>query len=266
MNVSQKQRIALAIEFDGHGLSGWQRQKNASTVQEKLEIALQKVEGEHIGTTSSGRTDAGVHAEAMLIHADISLNRWQLAPRAYLHGINQNLPNQIRILGVRAVANDFHARFDCRAREYRYQIWNRPVASALLRWRHWWMPRPLSIDAMQQATTYLLGEQDFSSFQAAGCQASSSIRNLMHCHVHQDGDVVCITVKANGFLYHMVRNIVGALVQVGIGRWHPDKMRELVKYRSRKACPATAPAHGLYFANADYDEFQAMELSQAGKG
>lgn len=255
------QRIAMAVEFDGKAFHGWQRQDNALAVQQVLEEALQVIEGLPVATVAAGRTDTGVHAEAMLVHADVSEKRWNRSHLAYLHGCNANLPDSVRIVGVRAVCEDFHARFDCRERSYRYQIWNRNTPSAIQRWRHWWMPRPLDVSLMQQAAELCLGRQDFSAIRAAGCQAAHAIRTINRLEVYRDGDQVCIEVAADAFLYHMVRNLVGNLVAVGQGRFTPEQFKALLAGKDRSVGAATAPAHGLYFVDARYDEFLASDLT-----
>ncbi|MDQ6988122.1 MAG: tRNA pseudouridine(38-40) synthase TruA [Mariprofundaceae bacterium] len=254
------QRIVLAVEFDGHGFCGWQRQDNGYSLQAALESALAGVDGKSVACMAAGRTDAGVHGEAMLVHADVCSDRFSNSPMAYVHGVNQHLPEQIKVIGVRAVNADFHARFDCRERAYRYQIWNRRTAPAIERWRHWWMPRPLDIAAMQQAGDVLLGRHDFSSFRAAGCQASSPQRELRALRISQSGCCVSIELRADAFLYHMVRNVVGSLVRVGIGKWPVENMQNLLAARDRAQAADTAPAHGLYFTNALYDAFDARSV------
>ena len=254
------QRIAICIEFDGHQFHGWQRQDNASTAQGALEKALSLIEGEHITTICSGRTDSGVHGEAMLVHADVSAARWLRSPKAYTQGLNQKLQAGIIATGVRAVEADFHARFSCLERTYRYQIWNRSTPSALSPWRHWWIPRTLNIDAMQTAAQQIIGEHDFTSFRAANCQAHSPIRRIHQISLQQHDCDIQLTLSANGFLYHMVRNIVGSLVQVGTGRWQPDIMGTLLQQKNRSLAAATAPAHGLYFINAKYPDFNSRDL------
>jgi len=221
------QRIAMALEFDGHGLCGWQRQDNGPTVQEHLESALARIEGTRVCCHAAGRTDAGVHAEAMPAHADVSADRFSRTPKAYVHGVNQHLPGQIRVIGVCGVCADFHARFDCRER------------------------------------VYLTGRHDFSSFRATGCQASSPIRELREVRIERQGECVLIHFRADAFLYHMVRNLVGSLVQVGVGKWSPEQMEEVLLARDRKQAADTAPAHGLYFTHAVYDDFDSREIASA---
>lgn len=261
MGGATRQRIALVLEYDGHGLCGWQRQENGPSVQQHLEEALATIDGMPISTVAAGRTDAGVHAEAMLVHADVQQDRFSRSAKAYVHGVNQNLPEQIRVTGVRAVADDFHARFHCRERSYRYQIWNRTTAPAIERWRHWWMPRALDVAPMQQAAAYLSGKHDFSCFRASGCQAASPLREVRGIHVEKNGHCVSIEVSADAFLYHMVRNMVGSLVRVGIGDWQAEYMEALLAGRDRLQAAATAPARGLYFTNAVYDDFSSADIS-----
>jgi len=254
------QRIAMVLEFDGKPFHGWQQQSNASSVQATLQEALKKIEGRDVSATAAGRTDAGVHAEAMLVHADVSVARWQRSHLAYVHGCNSFLPDQIRVVGVREVADDFHARFDCRGRSYRYQIWNRNTASALQRWQHWWMPKSLDITGMRDAAAYCIGQHDFSALRAAGCQASSPTRTIRQLSIEQCGYCINISVTADAFLYHMVRNLVGNLVDVGRGKSDPQHFSSLLAGKDRSLGAATAPAHGLYFVDAAYDDFSSRML------
>jgi len=260
MNIDHAQRIALAVEFDGSVFHGWQQQENVSTVQACLQQALQAIEGHSVSTVAAGRTDTGVHAEAMLVHADVSAARWQRSHKAYVHGCNSKLPNEIRVVGVRAVAADFHARFDCRGRAYRYQIWNRNTASALQRWRHWWMPRSMDIEAMQAAAVHCIGVHDFSALRAAGCQAAHANKHIRSLNISREGHCIYIHVAADAFVYHMVRNLVGNLVEVGTGKRSPDAFAALLASRDRQQGAATAPAHGLYFIDALYDDFHSRDL------
>lgn len=256
----EMQRIAMAVEFDGRLFHGWQRQDNASSAQAAIEDALTKIERIESKLVAAGRTDSGVHAEALLVHADVSSQRWQRSHRAYTQGLNQLLPEGISITGVRAVRGDFHARFDCLERRYRYQIWNRSTPSAIHRWRHWWVPRMIGLNAMEEAAKCLIGEHDFSSFRASGCQAATATREIRHISMQQQGWEISIDIRADAFLYHMVRNIVGSLVRVGIGDWPSDKMVEVLKAKDRSLAAATAPAHGLYFTDAIYADFSSSEL------
>ncbi len=260
MNRENLQRIAMVIEFDGKPFHGWQQQDNAVSVQAEMQRALASIDGQSIKTVAAGRTDTGVHAEAFLLHADVCTERWNRSHRAYVHGCNSLLPDAIRVTGVRAVEKRFHARFDCRERCYRYQIWNRTTASALEAWRHWWMPRPLDFDAMSEAAAICLGKHDFSALRAANCQASSSVRTINAIRVEQHGHCIALHISADAFLYHMVRNLVGNLVAVGVGRFSPKEFSELLLSGDRTKGAATAPAWGLYFTDAIYDNFRASDL------
>jgi tRNA pseudouridine38-40 synthase len=254
------QRIAMAVEFDGRGFHGWQRQENAISVQAVLEDALEKVEALPVRLVAAGRTDAGVHAKAFLVHADVDKTRWQRSVRAYTQGVNQHLPDGVCITGVRAVNSDFHARFDCRERRYRYQLWNRSTPSAIHQWRHWWMPRKIDLNLMAEASRCLLGLHDFSSFRASGCQAATARREVRHIEISRQGWEIFIDIHADAFLYHMVRNIVGSLVQVGTDAWETGRLAKVLAAKDRNQAAATAPAHGLYFTDAIYDDFSAKKL------
>ena len=260
----QKQRIAFVIEFDGAKFHGWQRQDNAFSVQEAMEDAMLKLEGKQSAPSfaAAGRTDSGVHATHMFIHADVSHSMWQSSPHAYIKGLNYHLRDAgVLVHGVQAVADDFHARFDCFERRYQYIIWNRPVSSVLHKEKAWWVFQPLDIDKMNQAASFIVGKHDFSTFRAAGCQANAPERNLKVLEVKQDGHFFTVDVAADAFLYHMVRNIVGTLVAVGIGRWQPEYVQELLDGKNRCLAAQTAPAHGLYFTNAIYPDFSAQDIS-----
>lgn len=250
----------MAVEFDGKLFHGWQRQDNASSAQATIEDALARIEGVEGKLVAAGRTDSGVHADALLVHADVSRERWLRSHRAYTQGLNQLLPEGVCVTGVRAVKRDFHARFDCLERRYRYQIWNRSTPSAIHRWRHWWVPRAINLNVMQEAAQHLIGRNDFSSFRASGCQAATAIREVRYISIQQQGWAISIDIHADAFLYHMVRNIVGSLARVGTEDWAPDKMIKLLMAKDRSQAAATAPAHGLYFTDAIYADFSSSEL------
>lgn len=258
-----RRRIVLVLEFDGAAFAGWQRQANARSVQQALEEALARVEGRAVAATACGRTDAGVHAEALPVHADVDAARWRRAPRAYVHGLNRHLPPELRVLAARAVADDFDARRDCLARVYRYRIWTRTVPSALCRWRHWWVPRPLDVAAMQEAALHLVGGHAFAAFRAAGCQAAHPHRFVHRLELHPQPWGLEVLVQADAFLYRMVRFLVGALVEVGLGRRDAGWVQALV--RKGDARPPAAPAHGLYFADAIYPDFSARALAASAR-
>lgn len=244
-------KIIACIEYDGTEYCGWQRLSHARSVQEEVEKALSKVANHTVEVTCAGRTDSGVHGMGQIIHFEPEAERTN---KAWMLGTNTNLPNDIAVVWVREGQEAFHARFAAFQRRYRYIILNRKARSALLNNRVYWVYEPLDHNAMHQAAQALVGEQDFSSFRAAGCQAKHAKREVKEVKVIRDGDYIYIDVVANAFLHHMVRNIVGSLVMVGKGVWGPDFLRELIDLEDRTQAGPTAPASGLYFVHVDYPE------------
>lgn len=246
---THKQRLALGVEYDGDGFFGWQRQRQSPTVQEVLEAAIAAVAAAPCVTHAAGRTDTGVHARCQIAHFDSSAQRTE---RQWLLGINSHLPDSVVVLWVSQVKASFHARFSAAARSYEYLICNRATRPALQRRRLAWVRQPLDCRRMQAAAQYLLGEHDFSSFRAQGCQASSPIRKIEQIEVARDGERLRLYLRANGFLYHMVRNIVGTLIEIGRGKLAVADMAALLAARDRSQAGVTAPAQGLYFVQACY--------------
>lgn len=247
-------RIALGIEYDGTAFAGWQWQPGRRTVQTVLENALSRIAAEPVRVHAAGRTDAGVHAIAQVAHFDSRAERPQ---RAWLLGSNTELPEDIRILWTRPVPADFHARYSAIARYYRYVILNRPMKSALSRRQVTWCFQPLDECRMQRAASCLVGEHDFSSFRAQGCQSTSPFRNLHFVTVRRDGERVIIELAANAFLHHMVRNIVGVLMTIGAGKRDPEWAAEVLAARDRAAGGVTALPDGLYLGGVCYpDRFE----------
>jgi len=244
-------RIALGIEYDGTNYFGWQRQFNLVTIQEKVEQAVSLVAGEKIIATCAGRTDAGVHAFGQVVHFDTEAKR---SDRSWILGTNCNLPADIRILWARHVSPDFNARYSATSRYYRYMIYNNKIASALLRHRAMWCPYEVNEKLMNMAGKYLLGEHDFSSFRGSECQSKSVKRNITLLEVHRSGCSINVDIKANAFLLHMVRNIVGVLVEIGIGKHPPEWAKEVLEACDRKLAAVTVPAAGLYLVNVEYAE------------
>ncbi len=242
-------RIALGIEYDGSAFHGWQSQPHGNTVQDVLERALTEVAGAPVKLVCAGRTDSGVHALNQIAHFDCASAR---PDSAWVRGGNAHLPPQIAVRWAQAVDDRFHARFDAISRSYRYLLHNHPVRPALQHNHVGWCHRPLDADAMQRAALALLGEQDFSAFRAAECQARSSVKIMHQADVRRHGDMIEFDFRASAFLQHMVRNIVGALVYVGQGRLPPESIAELLVSRDRtRAAPTFSPA-GLYFAGVEY--------------
>jgi tRNA pseudouridine38-40 synthase len=219
-------------------------------VQQNLEAALGFVANETIELVCAGRTDSAVHALEQVAHFETGAGRTE---RAWVLGANCRLPRDIRVKWVRPVAEDFHARFSAQARAYRYVIYNAAVASALYHDLSSWEFRPLDNDKMNDCAQLLLGEHDFSSFRAAGCQSKSSSRNVEQIWVSRERDIVYMDIRANAFLYHMVRNIAGSLVEVGKGAKDIDWFAEVFHAGDRNRAAATAPAAGLFFLYARYD-------------
>lgn len=253
------ERFAAGIEYDGSGFFGWQSQKNARSVQEALNAAIARVANEPISTAAAGRTDTGVHACGQVIHFDSIAHR---SLRSWLLGINSNLPDDIVVQWIRAVPGEFHARYSAVARTYRYVILDRDVRSPLDRQRAWCFRGVLAVDRMSAAASDLLGEHDFSAFRGAGCQSRTPVRRLERLAVARSGDYLQIEVRANGFLYHMVRNIVGALVRIGTGEADPGWLAELLAGRDRRLGAPTAPPEGLYLAEVHYPTELALPAAR----
>jgi len=244
-------RVALGIEYDGSQFAGWQVQAGRKTIQEALEAALSKVANETVRVICAGRTDAGVHGLAQVVHFDTAALRsaysWQM-------GGNSVLPPDIRITFAIPVSSDFHARTSAIARHYRYTVLNRSAASALDVGRVTWTPHSLDERRMAEAAKHLIGDHDFSAFRAQSCQSKSPRRIMHFIHVIREGDRVHLDVCANAFVHHMVRNIAGALMAVGAGKHPPDWIREILAGRDRSKSGVTAPPDGLYFAGVLYPE------------
>lgn len=247
------QRIALAIEYDGSEYSGWQRQASPElpTIQSSLEKALSQIANHEVTTTCAGRTDAGVHGCCQIVHFDAQVNRGK---KAWTQGVNSLLPYSVRVRWAQEVTADFHARFSATARRYFYVIHVNKIPSAILKNKVTHIGYDLNIEAMDIAAGDLLGEQDFSSFRAAGCQSKSANRNITRAKVFQQGPFLILDIEANAFLQHMVRNIVGALLEVGREERETDWISELISLKDRTAAGATAPPHGLYLAGVRYPE------------
>ncbi len=243
-------RLAIGLEYDGRAFCGWQTQPGKCAVQDCLEQALSSVHGGPISTIVAGRTDAGVHATAQVTHFDAINFRPE---SAWVRGVNALLPPAVAILWAKAVNEDFHARFGARERAYRYVLLNHPVRPALMAGRVGWLHGTLDIDAMRQAATGLLGTHDFSAFRAAACQARTPVRDLRQARVEQVGDYVVFDFRANAFLHHQIRNMVGALVWIGLGRRPVDWLSELLASRDRRQGAATFAPDGLYLTAVDYD-------------
>jgi tRNA pseudouridine38-40 synthase len=243
-------RFALALEYDGARFHGWQTQRVGTTVQATLEAALSKVADHPVAVVAAGRTDTGVHAAFQVVHFDSDARR---SERAWLLGTNTNLPGAAVARWVMPVADDFHARFSAQSRRYRYTIVNRFVRPALARERLSWIRLPLDEARMQAASRCLIGVHDFTSFRTVACQAHSPVRDLRRIEFAREGDLIHIEIEANGFLHHMVRNIVGSLLEVGHGEKPIEWIADVLAARDRTLAGVTAPPEGLVFVGPRYD-------------
>lgn len=244
------QRWKLTLEYDGRPFVGWQRQDNGPSVQQALEEAIYRFTQETVTVSCAGRTDAGVHALAMV--ASVDLAREATADKVQA-ALNFHLkPHPVAVLRVEPVAPDFHARFSCLGRAYLYRILNRRAPAALEAGRVWHVQGGLDAAAMHEAAQRLVGQHDFSSFRASLCQAKSPVKTLSDLSVARVGEEVRIVARARSFLHHQVRNMVGTLKLVGEGRWTADDVSRALAARNRSAAGPTAPAAGLYFTEAWY--------------
>lgn len=251
-------KFAIGIEYAGTAYSGWQRQKHASSIQQPIEEAIGYVANHKVQLICAGRTDAGVHAIEQVAHFESTAKRDN---RSWLLGSNCQLPRDIRIKWIVPVENDFHARFSAFARSYRYIIMNTAIPSALFHNRAAWEFTPLDHMQMHDAAQVLLGEHDFSAFRAAGCQAKSAFRRIEQISVERQGELLYIDIKANAFLYHMVRNIAGSLISVGKGEQSVGWLTRIFSGGERNLAAATAPSAGLYFLRAHYPDTFELPIS-----
>lgn len=251
-------RYAIGLEYDGSEFLGWQVQRQEPTVQGCLEQALVRVADETVRVIACGRTDTGVHALGQVAHFDSAAQR---SERDWVLGLNSHLPAAASVLWIRPVDDSFHARFSAYSRSYRYIMLNRWIRPALEARRMSWCRQPLDADRMHEAAQALRGEHDFTSFRARACQARHAVREILDIAVERNGDVITLEVTANGFLYHMVRNIAGSLLRVGLGEEDVSWPGLLLERRNREEAAATAAAEGLYFVRARYPERYALPVS-----
>ncbi len=242
-------RYKLTLEYDGTDLIGWQENRQGPSVQSLMRDAIEKFCGVRADVIAAGRTDAGVHAIAMVAHVDIDGNHSSNTVMRALNFYLNNAP--VAVTDCKIVSDDFNARFSCTERHYKYLILNRPAPPVLNKNRVWWVPRKLSTVQMRRAAVRLLGRHDFTSFRATQCQAKSPIKTLNHCRISHTGDIITLEFSAKSFLHHQVRNMVGTLVEIGLGK--PFDIDAIFDARDRSAAGVTAPASGLYFVRADYE-------------
>jgi tRNA pseudouridine38-40 synthase len=258
VNDAALNRIALGIAYDGRPWQGWQKQTHGQTVQDALERALTAFVGSPINTVCAGRTDTGVHGVNQVVHLDTDVLR---TAESWVRGTNAHLPDSISVQWAQVVPKEFHARFSATARAYTYVILNTRVRHPMWQGRAGWVFQPLNVGAMRQASLCLIGEHDFSSFRSSQCQAKSPVRTIHNIDIVQQGPRIVTQLKANAFLHHMVRNIMGALVQVGQGREAEDYVAKVLQARDRTQGAPTFSPEGLYLTDVTYPGYSLPLLS-----
>ena len=243
-------RIALGVEYNGHAFSGYQMQSHGTrTVQHELEKAISIVANESVRLTCAGRTDTGVHATGQVVHFDTGVQR---ELKAWMLGGNTNLPGDVSIHWVREVSSEFSARFSAISRSYRYVLFNRRTRPAIFQHNVSWSYEMLDDELMNSAAQILLGKHDFSAFRSSRCQATNAIRTMQKISVQRQGDYVILDIKANAFLHHMVRNIMGSLLAIGRGEQSVEWLQAVLQSGDRNQAGMTASPAGLYLVNVEY--------------
>ena len=253
-------KVALGLEYNGTNFSGWQIQPSQRTIQACLIKALYAITNRESKITAAGRTDSGVHALQQVVHFETSAKRNE---RNWVLGLNSHLPDDINVTWAKAVDDDFSARFSALNRSYRYLILNRVSRSAIHDKKMWWVFNPLDIERMQAAADRLVGHYDFSAFRAKLCQAHSPVKTIEKIQITKQGDCIAIDVKAQSFLHHMVRNLVGVIVPIGEGRQAIEWATEVLESRDRGQGGITSPPEGLYFINAEYPDQYKLPMVSA---
>lgn len=242
-------RIALGVQYDGSAFCGWQSQPHRNTVQDELERALREFAQTPVQTVVAGRTDTGVHGIGQVVHFDTELDRAEVS---WVRGTNSFLPKTVSIQWAKPMPDEFHARFSAFERTYHYVLYVHPVRSPMLATRAGWVHTTLDVDAMRAATAHLIGEHDFSAFRSSQCQAKTPVKHLYQIDVRQQGDFIHFRFRANAFLHHMVRNLMGTFLQVGKGSLKPEDVPAILAAKNRSTAGATAPACGLYLVGVEY--------------
>jgi tRNA pseudouridine38-40 synthase len=250
------QRHALVLSYCGEKYAGWQTQTDGNAIQDQVEKAVSTIATQKISIVCAGRTDARVHAIAQVCHADLPKSR---PLTAWVRGVNGLLDPSIRVRSVHIVPATFHARFSALERCYRYVLYQDPVANPLLHQRAAWVFRPLDIDAMKQAAITLIGEHDFSSFRSSQCQAKTPVRTIKNIDFHEEGNLLIVQFSANAFLHHMIRNIMGALVEVGTEKRDLAWFKQMFDAKDRRVGAATFLPEGLYFCGVTYQKGDISE-------
>ncbi len=241
--------IKLTIEYDGKKFGGWQKQPNKLNIQGEIEKAIEEITGEKIDLNASGRTDAGVHSLGQVANfktnSKIEIEKIPIA-------INSKLKQSIRIIKAEEVEENFHARYSCKGKKYRYIINNSKYGSAIYRDLEYHMPIKLNVEAMQKGIKYFEGEHDFKGFKASGTSSKSSVRTIYNAKIIQEGERIIIELEGNGFLYNMVRIISGTMVDVGLGKIKPEEIPEIIESKERSRAGKTLPPQGLYLVEVYY--------------
>ncbi len=240
----------ITVEYDGASYHGWQRQKNDRTIQEEIEKALFTMTGKKIALTASGRTDAGVHALGQVANFNCDTD---LSSQAFQNGLNSLTRNDIVIISCDIVDENFHSRFDAKSKTYNYRILNRNLPVAINRQYAWFIKKKLDLDAMQLSVRHIIGAHDFKAFEGTGSPRSHTTRRVFKAEIAEQGNgLIVIEIKADGFLRFMVRNIIGTLVDVGLGKITSDDFKEILLSKDRSMAGATAPPQGLFLMKVKY--------------
>ena len=241
--------IKLTIEYDGKDFNGWQKQPNKLNIQGTIEQAIKSITGEDVELNASGRTDAGVHALGQVANfktnSQIPIDKMAIA-------INSRLKKSIVIKKAEEVDERFHSRLSCKRKKYRYVINNSPEGTAIYRYLETHIPQKLDVQKMQEAIKYFVGEHDFKAFKASGTSSKNSVRTIYDAKVEQKDDRIFIELTGNGFLYNMVRIIAGTLVDVGLGKIEPERIKEIIELGKREFAGKTLPPNGLYLLKVVY--------------
>jgi tRNA pseudouridine38-40 synthase len=254
-------RSALVISYDGSSYPGWQTQTNGLAIQDLVTKAISEIASTPLSIVCAGRTDSGVHALAQVVHVDLPLSR---PATAWTRGVNALLPPTIRVTDAIEVNNDFHARFSAQQRSYRYLLHRGQVLPPLLHRRVGWTFRALNVAVFNECAQKLVGEHDFSSFRSSQCQAASPVRTVSEISLSEHGSLLMVVFRANAFLHHMIRNLMGALVEVAVGRRDVSWFEQVLAARNRTVSAPTFSPDGLYFLGPTYrPEDVPLELSQA---